>query len=57
MLNSFFDDLWVVGVTCCCKLEIFFLTLSIPLVHFESTPRGGMNRCKANLMTNDAKLK
>ena len=23
----------------------------------ESTPRGGVNRCKANLMTNDAKLK
>ena len=23
----------------------------------ESTPRGGVNRCKANLMTNDAELK
>ena len=23
----------------------------------ESTPRGGVNRCKANLMTNDVKLK
>ena len=23
---------------------------------FESTPRGGANRCRANLMTNDAEL-
>ena len=23
----------------------------------ESTPRGGVNRCKANLMTNDVELK
>jgi len=42
--------------------ENFVLTLidskqSLGYNEVESTPRGGVNRCMANLMTNDAELK
>jgi len=30
---------------------------ALPLIPIESIPRGGMNRCSANIMTNNAELK